>query len=74
VKPGEKSHSKLDHVQGFGNDNGFSSESGKPMPLPAVVPFDGHGSSFALEQIIFGYLQRVNLPMVSEIKPDTPAF
>ena len=54
-EPGKQGPGEIDHLCGFGDDDGLAFESAKPMSLAAMIAFNIMGRRFALHQFGLGY-------------------
>jgi hypothetical protein len=54
-EPGQQGHGEIDHLCGFGDDDGLACESAKPVSLAAMISFNVMGRRLALHQCVLGY-------------------
>jgi len=72
MKQGKQSHSQVNHFQGFGHHDRLSPKTLEPLPLEAIIPFNGIRYRFTLDQLDFRNHRSIGVPMIATIDNHRP--
>jgi hypothetical protein len=69
---GEESHRQIDHLLGFGNNDGLPFEPSKPVALSAMIPLNASRARFAHHQLVLRQNGGIGPPLIGVVNGHLP--
>ena len=71
-KLGEERHRQIDHLLGFGNNDGLPFEPAKPVALSAMIALNAPRARFALHQLVLRQDGGIGAPLIGVVDGHIP--